>query len=119
FAIAPSPVADGVVWVGTNNGRVFLSRDGAKWANVTPPGLEDWSKVNLIDASPSDPATAYVAVDLHRRDRFQPEAFRTHDSGATLAETGHGLPQDEWLAVVRQDPGNPRLLYAGTNRGVR
>jgi photosystem II stability/assembly factor-like uncharacterized protein len=120
FAVSPSPAADGLVWVGTNNGRVMLTRDdGASWTNVTPPGLEDWSKVNLIDASVVDAGTAYVAVDLHRRDRFEPQAFRTHDYGATWTEIGHGLPQGEWLAVVRQDPRNPRLLYAGTNRGVR
>jgi len=119
FAIAPSPAADGVVWVGTNNGRLHLTRDDtASWSDVTPPGLEDWSRINLIDASASDPATAYVAVDRHRLDDFRPRAYRTHDYGQTWTEIGHGLPDGAWLAVVRQDPVSPALLYAGTSRGM-
>jgi photosystem II stability/assembly factor-like uncharacterized protein len=119
FAIAPSPAADGVVWVGTTNGRVQLTRDdGATWTDVTPPGLVDWSKVNIIDAPATDPATAFVAADRHRVDDRSPMAFRTHDFGATWTEIGHGLPPDEWVGAIRQDPEQPRLLFAGTNRGV-
>lgn len=119
FAIAPSPVADGVVWVGTDNGRIQLTRDdGKRWQNVTPPGLADWSKVNTVDASASDPATAYVAADRHRLDDMHPIAFRTHDFGATWIDIGRGLPQGEWLGALRQDPKRTDLLYAGTNRGV-
>lgn len=119
FAIAPSPAADGVVWVGTTNGRVQLTRDdGASWRDVTPPDLGDWSKVNIVDASALDPATAYVAADRHRLDDFRPLAFRTHDFGATWTEIGHGLPDGAWVGVVRQDPVVPNLLYAGTSRGV-
>ncbi len=119
FAISPSKAADGVVWVGTENGRVHLTRDDAKtWQEVTPPGLADWSKINLIDASASDPATAYLAVDRHRADEFQPMAYRTHDYGATWTEIGHGLPAGAWVGVVRQDPQRANVLYAGTSRGV-
>lgn len=119
FAISPSPAADGMVWVGTTNGRVLLTRDdGQEWRDVTPPGLGDWSKVNIIDAAPGDPATAYVAADRHRLDERRPLAFRTHDFGASWTEIGHGLPDGEWVGVVRADPGQPGLLYAGTNRGV-
>jgi len=119
FAISPSPAADGVVWVGTNNGRVQLTRDdAATWSDVTPPELEDWSRINLIDASAIDPATAYVAVDRHRADDFRPRAYRTHDFGRTWTEIGHGLPDGAWVAVVRQDPAWPTLLYAGTSRGA-
>ncbi|MCB9378847.1 MAG: hypothetical protein H6511_08815 [Holophagales bacterium] len=119
FAIAPSPAADGVVWVGTTNGRVQVTRDeGASWRDVTPPALGDWSKVNVVDASASDPATAYVAADRHRLDDFRPIAFRTHDFGVTWTEIGHGLPDGAWVGVVRQDPTVPNLLYAGTSRGV-
>jgi photosystem II stability/assembly factor-like uncharacterized protein len=119
FAIAPSPLADGLVWVGTTNGRVHLTRDGgARWTDVTPPGLADWSKVNLIDASAVDPGTAYLAADRHRLDDFRPLAFRTHDFGATWTEIGHGLPEGAWVGVIRQDPEQPGLLFAGTSRGV-
>lgn len=119
FAIAPSPAADGQVWIGTDNGRVQITRDdGANWRDVTPPGLGDWSKVNTIDASATDPATAYVAADRHRLDEMRPVAFRTHDFGATWVDIGRGLPPDEWLGALRQDPKRAGLLYAGTNRGI-
>ena len=73
FAITPSPAVDGEVWIGTDNGRVQLTRDdGATWKDVTPAGLGDWSKVNTIDASPGDPATAYIAADRHRLDELRP-----------------------------------------------
>jgi hypothetical protein len=108
-----------VVWAGTTNGRVQLTRDDAKsWADVTPPGLADWSKVNFVDASVHDPATAYVSADRHRLDDDRPLAFRTHDFGATWTAIGSGLPAGEWVGVVRQDPVAANLLYAGTNRGV-
>ncbi len=119
FAIAPSPAVEAQVWIGTDNGRVQLTRDdGATWQDVTPPGLGDWSKVNTVDASASDPATAYVAADRHRLDELRPVAFRTHDFGATWTDIARGLPQDEWLGALRQDPQRAGLLYAGTNRGV-
>ena len=119
FAIAPSPAADGLIWIGTTNGRIQLTRDdGATWSDVTPPSLPDWSKVNIIDASASDPGTAYVAVDRHRVDDPRPMAYRTHDFGATWTEIGHGLPPKEWVGAIRQDPEQAGLLYTGTNRGV-
>ena len=119
FAIAPSPAADGLVWIGTTNGRIQLTRDdGATWTDVTPPALPDWSKVNIIDASASDPGTAYLAVDRHRVDDPTPMAYRTHDFGATWTEIGHGLPHNEWVGAIRQDPKQTGLLYAGTNRGI-
>jgi photosystem II stability/assembly factor-like uncharacterized protein len=119
FAIAPSPAEDGVVWAGTDNGRLHLTRDdGKSWTNVTPPGMSDWTKVNAIDAPPGDPASAYVAADRHRADDSRPLAWATHDFGATWAEIGRGLPADAWVAVVRRDPERSRLLYAGTSRGV-
>ena len=119
FAIAPSPVADGLIWIGTTNGRIQLTRDdGATWNDVTPPTLPDWSKVNIIDASASAPGTAYVAVDRHRVDDPRPMAYRTHDYGATWTEIGRGLPPNEWVGAIRQDLKQPELLYAGTNRSV-
>jgi photosystem II stability/assembly factor-like uncharacterized protein len=119
FAITPSPVKDGLVWVGTSNGRVHLTENGGDtWRDVTPKGLEDWSKISLIDASAIDPATAYLAVDRHRLNDLSPRAYVTHDGGASWREIGHGLPADAYTKVVREDPGQAGLLYAGTSRGV-
>jgi photosystem II stability/assembly factor-like uncharacterized protein len=119
FAIAPSPVADGVVWVGTDNGRVQLTRDGGRrWRDVTPPDMADWTKVNIIDASSFDADTAYVAADRHRLDDRHPLVWRTHDGGAHWTNIGGGLPADEWVGSVRQDRVRKGLLFAGTSRGV-
>jgi|GEM_PF-97664 formylglycine-generating enzyme required for sulfatase activity/photosystem II stability/assembly factor-like uncharacterized protein len=119
FTIAPSPATDGVVWVGTDNGRVLVTRDDTRtWSDVSPPGIGDWTKVNTIDASPAEPGTAYVAADRHRLDDFRPMAYRTHDFGAHWTDIARGLPGGCWVGVVRVDPKRAGLLYAGTNRGV-
>ena len=119
FAIAPSPIRGDMVWAGTNNGRVHLTTNGGQsWQEVTPPGLEDWSKISLIDASAADPDTAYLAIDRHRLDDFTPRAYVTHDAGAHWREIGHGLPAGAYVKVVREDPMRKGLLYAGTSRGV-
>lgn len=119
FAIAPSPLKEGLLWVGTNNGRVYLTTNGGgNWSDVTPPGLEDWSKINLIDASSLDPGTAYIAVDRHRLDDYSPRAYVTHDAGKTWRAIGQGMPEGIYVKVVREDPLQAGLLYAGTNRGV-
>ncbi|HUD72415.1 MAG TPA: hypothetical protein VMQ62_10675 [Dongiaceae bacterium] len=120
WTIAPSPAADGVIWIGTDNGRVQLTRDaGRSWSDVTPPGLTDWTRVNTIDPSPSDPAVAYVAGDRHRHDDLAPYAWRTTDYGATWTMIAGGLPAGAWVGVLRQDPERAGLLYAGTSRGVQ
>ncbi len=121
FAIAPSPAADGVVWVGTNNGRVHadprrrrpLGERHAQRARRLEQGEPDRRLGERSGDRLRGRSTATAAIDL------RPQAFRTHDYGATWTEIGHGLPGDEWLAVVRQDALKPRLLYAGTQRGVR
>jgi len=119
MTIAPSPLDADVLWVGTDNGRIQRTRDGgATWEDVTPPGTGDWSRISQIDASPSDPATAYAAIDRHRLDDQTPYIVRTHDFGATWERVTDGLPREGWVSVVRQDPVAPRLLYAGTSRGA-
>ena len=119
FSIAPSPVKEPVIWVGTDDGLVQLTRDGGKhWQDVTPKGMPFYGRVNQVEASPTDPATAYVAVDTHRQDMFHPYAFRTHDYGKTWQAITDGIPDDQFVYVVRQDLKSPRLLYAGTNAGV-
>ena len=119
FALAPSPLRDGLVWVGTGNGRVHLTSNGGEdWREVTPKGLEDWSKISLIDASAIDADTAYLAIDRHRLNDFSPRAYVTHDAGNSWREIGRGLPAGAYVKVVREDPKQAGLLYAGTSRGV-
>ncbi|MGH8377340.1 MAG: WD40/YVTN/BNR-like repeat-containing protein, partial [Gammaproteobacteria bacterium] len=119
FAIAPSPMKSGEIWAGTDDGLIHLTRDDGKhWQNVTPAGLPLWGRVNQIDASPTDPATAYAAVDLHRADNTGAYIYRTHDYGHNWTKITDGIPAGQYVYVVRQDLKNPMLLYAGTNAGV-
>jgi photosystem II stability/assembly factor-like uncharacterized protein len=119
YAIAPSRVADGDVWVGTDDGLVWRTRDeGRTWTNVTPTALTAWSKVGILEASPFDAETAYAAVDRHRLDDFRPHIYRTRDGGRTWTLAVGGIPPDEAVNVVRADPVRRGLLYAGTERGA-
>jgi len=119
YAIAPSRLADRDLWAGTDDGKVWRTRDeGEHWIDVTPAALTPWSKVGIIDASPFDPETAYIAVDRHRLDDFRPYVYRTHDGGRTWAAVANGLPESHAVNVVREDPVRRGLLYAGTERGV-
>ncbi len=119
FAIAPSPIKRDEIWVGSDDGFIHLTRDGGKhWQNVTPAGMPFWGRVNQIDASPTDPASAYAAVDVHRRDVRAAYMFRTHDYGQHWTKITDGIPAGQYVYVVRQDLKNPGLLYAGTNAGV-
>ena len=119
YSIALSPRSDDDIWIGTDDGFVQRTRDGGKtWTNVTPKGLDPWSKIASLDVSALDPETAYVAVDRHRLDDFTPRAYRTHDGGRTWTPIAAGLPSDGYVDVVRADPERRGLLYAGTDSGV-
>ena len=119
FALAESPVAKDLLWAGTDDGLVQLSRDGGKtWTNVTPKGIPEWSLVSIIEASPFDAGTAYVAVDLHKLDNLHPLIYRTQDFGKTWTEITKGIPDDAYTHAVREDPKRKGLLYAGTEQGV-
>ncbi|HEX5474812.1 MAG TPA: hypothetical protein VFX12_09140 [Vicinamibacterales bacterium] len=119
YTIALSRVSPGVIWAGTDDGLIHLTRDeGRHWQNVTPPPLDAWSKVSMIDASPHDAATAYAAIDRHRLDDRRPYIYRTHDYGATWTATVAGLPDGAFVRAVREDPVRQGLLFAATERGV-
>jgi photosystem II stability/assembly factor-like uncharacterized protein len=119
YAIAPSRVADRDIWVGTDDGLVWRTRDdGAHWENITPKGLGAWSKIGILDASPFDADSAYAAVDRHRLDDFKPYVYRTHDGGKTWQMGASGIPDGSFVNAVRADPVRMGLLYAGTEKGV-
>ena len=118
LAVAPSPRARGTIWVGTDDGLVRLTRDeGKHWADVTPPGLDADARVPNVAPSASIPGRAYVAVDRHFTGDRAPYVYATDDYGRTWRRLARGLPQAE-VHVVREDPRNPDVLYAGTGKGV-
>ena len=119
YTIAPSPIAAGTIWIGTDNGLVQLTRnDGLTWSDVTPQGLPPWSMMSLIDASPHDVASAYAAIDRHQMDDITPHIYRTHDSGKTWTAITNGIPATAYVHAVRADPIRRGLLFAATELGV-
>ena len=118
YALGLSPRDRGVLWAGSDDGLVWRTADGGKhWRDVTPPGVGPWAKISIIDASPFDAASAYVAVNRIRLDEQRPQLFRTHDGGATWTAIDRGIDATP-TNVIRADPQRRGLLYAGTERGV-
>src|SRR3982751_5582310 len=121
FAIAESPMQKGVIWAGSDDGLVHLTRDGGQnWTNVTGgmTGLPEWATISMIEPSPLDPSMAFVVVDAHRLDNPHPYLFKTTDYGQTWKRLDARLPQDVYLHAVREDPKKKGQLYLGTERGV-
>ncbi len=117
--IQPSARDNAEIWVGTDDGRVALTRDGGgHWSSVTPPGIPPWAKIASIDLVARSPGVAYLAVDNHRQDDTRPYAFVTRDYGTHWTSIAAGLPQGHFLSVVRADPVRAGLLYAGTELGA-
>jgi photosystem II stability/assembly factor-like uncharacterized protein len=122
YDIGPSPVRDGLIWAGTDDGLIWRTDDeGAHWVNVTPAQLTPWSKVGVIEPSHFDANTAYTAIDRHRIEDQAPHILRTRDGGRTWQEIDAGLPNSggpNSVNVVREDPVQRGLLFAGTERGL-
>ncbi|ACO32902.1 MULTISPECIES: glycoside hydrolase [Acidobacterium] len=119
YALAPSPLNVNRIWAGTDDGLIWLTTDGGQhWKNVTPPEMKPWQKISILDAGHFDPNTAYAAVNTLRLDDLHPYIYRTHDGGKTWTKIVNGLPDDEDVNVVRQDPKVKGLLYCGTERTV-
>jgi photosystem II stability/assembly factor-like uncharacterized protein len=119
LSISESPRDRNVIWVGTDDGNVQLTRDGGKtWTNVVKniTGAPAFGWVSAINASPEDPGTAYVSIDQHRLDDFAPYAFVTTDYGKTWKRISSGLRG--YVHIVMEDPKEPNLLYAGTELGI-
>ena len=122
YSIAESPLVEGLIWVGSNDGPIHVTRDGGKtWEDVTPAGLPPGGRVQTVEPSPHDPARAYAAVLRYQLDDWQPYLYRTDDYGThwtRLTDGKNGVPADTPTRVVREDPERPGLLYAGTEFGM-
>jgi photosystem II stability/assembly factor-like uncharacterized protein len=118
YTLAPSPKDINTLWAGTDDGLIHLTNDGGKnWKNVTPPEIISWSKISILEASHTDVATAYAAVNRIRLDDQKPHIYRTKDNGKTWPEIVTGLPNDP-INSVKEDPIRKGLLFAGSERGV-
>lgn len=116
--LAVSPHQAGVIWVGTDDGLVQVTQnEGQDWANVSPSGLGE-ALINAIDVSPHDPATAYIAVTKYKFNDQTPLIYKTNNFGKDWTRITKGLPSNNFVRVVREDPVRQGLLYAGTERGL-
>ncbi len=119
FALAESPREPGVLWAGTDDGLVHISKDGGvNWQDITPEQLPGWSMVSMLEPSAHDPATCYLAATRYKRDDYAPYLYRTNDYGRSWTRINDGIPDDDFTRVVRCDPARQGLLYAGTETGV-
>jgi photosystem II stability/assembly factor-like uncharacterized protein len=119
FTIAPSPKDAALIWAGSDDGYVQMTRDGGKnWKNVTPKDMPDFARISLIEASPFRPGTAYVAANHYQHDDFKPYVYRTDDYGETWTKIVNGLGERDFARAIREDTKRARLLYVGTEHGI-
>jgi photosystem II stability/assembly factor-like uncharacterized protein len=119
FALVPSPHDPNVLWAGTDDGLIHVTRNGGQtWENVTPRDLPEWALISIIDASPHQPGTAYFAATRYKLDDFAPYIYKTTNYGKTWRRVVSGIPGDHFVRVVREDPDRRGLLYAGGEFGV-
>jgi photosystem II stability/assembly factor-like uncharacterized protein len=119
YSVAISPIDDQRIWTGTDDGQIHLTTDGGtRWTNVTPPDMTPFQKVSIIEASHFDPQTAYAAINTLRLDDLRPHILRTRDGGKSWQEMVTGIPLNENVNAVREDPVRRGLLFAGTERAV-
>ena len=119
YSIGPSSRDVNLIWVGTDDGYIWVTRDGGKnWRNVTPPALTPWSKVTQIVASHYDNNTSFASVSRFRIDDLKPYIYRTDDGGAHWQLITNGIPDDAPVDTVREDPVRKNLLFAGTENAV-
>ena len=119
FTIAESPLAKGVIWTGSDDGLVHLTRDAGKtWKNVTPKDIGDFARISLIEAGRFSAGTAYLAANRYQQDDFSPILFKTGDYGATWTRITNGIAPNDFARAIREDPARQGLLYAGTEHGV-
>lgn len=119
FTLAPSAVDGKVIWAGSDDGLVHVTRDGgANWTKVTPPDLPEFTRISLIEASPHDAGTAYLAGNRYQRADRAPYVFKTSDYGRTWTKIVNGLPGDDFARAIREDKLRKGLLFLGTETGI-
>lgn len=119
YTIAESPLRKGMLWIGSDDGKVHLTRDGGEnWSDVTPRGLPELTTISRIDPSPHDPAVAYIAATRYKLDDYRPMVFKTSDFGASWTEIITGIEDNDFIRVVREDPVRKGMLFAGSETGV-
>ncbi|MFN9380808.1 MAG: WD40/YVTN/BNR-like repeat-containing protein, partial [Bacteroidota bacterium] len=118
YSVGPSPLDADLIWAGTDDGLIHITKDGGKsWSNVTPPTLRSWDKISQIDASHFDKNTVYISVNAFRLDDLNPYIYKTKDGGKTWTLITKGISKDP-VNVVREDPKQAGLLFAGTENEV-
>ncbi len=119
FAAAESPLTPGLLWTGSDDGLVNVSRDGGKnWENVTPKGMPEWMMINSVEPSRHDAGTCYIAGTKYKSGDFNPYLYKTTDYGKSWKKITNGIPSEHFTRVVREDPAQKGLLYAGTEAGM-
>ena len=119
FTLAPSSVDGRVIWAGSDDGYVHVTRDGGRnWEKVTPPDLPDYTRISLIEASPHDAGTAYLAGNRYQRADRAPYVYKTTDYGKTWTKIVRGLPAADFARAIREDAKRKGLLFLGTENGI-
>ncbi len=119
FAANESPLKEGLIWVGSDDGLLHITKDGGKnWENVTPKNMPEWMMINSIEPSVFDAGTCYVAGTRYKSGDFQPYLYKTTDYGKTWTKITNGIKSEDFTRVVREDPKRKGLLYAGTENGM-
>ena len=119
FAANESPLKEGLLWVGSDDGLIHVTQDGGKtWENVTPANMPEWNMINSVEPSAFDEGTCYVAATRYKLGDFQPYLYKTTDYGKTWTKITNGIDDEHFTRVVREDPKRKGLLYAGTETGM-
>ena len=119
FAANESSIKEGLMWVGSDDGLIHLTKDGGNnWKNVTPSNMPKWLMINSIEPSPFDPAVCYVAGTLYKTGDFKPYLYKTSDYGKTWSLITNGIKSEHFTRVLRADPEKKGILYAGTESGM-
>ncbi len=119
FAIDESPLKEGLIWAGSDDGLIHLTRDGGKnWENVTPKGIPEWLMINCIEPDPFDEAGCYMAGTLYKGGDFKPYLYKTKDYGKTWTKIVNGIDREHFTRAIRSDKKTAGILYAGTETGI-